>query len=228
MTARERILKALEGGRLLRSRDLQVAADCHAVQIARIVKEDDSPVFQFAGAYVLAGTPLDFDEALVEAALRFPRGVLSLWGAARFWSLTEDVSRETAHDTILVSAGDWTRSTIPGVDVLSTRNKASLETGIVSVDVAPGVTLQVTNAARTVCDLFAARARDATIPTEWFFGVVGNAISRDGDRKLVDDAMRICDCLGRDARGLNDVLIAAYQAVASRQATIGGFGNGPR
>lgn len=227
MSARERILATLAGGRLVRSAELQARAACHAPQIARLLSDPDSPIRQFAGAYALAEAELPYDEGYYETALRFPRGVLAGWGAARWWGMTETVSRDLAPDTVLIPAGDWGRSRIYSAEVVATRNSRLLETGIERIDLAPGLQLRITSPVRTFCDLFAARGKDGHTSSEWFYEVLENFVRRD-EANTVHEAVLTARALGRNAEGIADILHSARLGVGLGREMEGSYAHGPR
>ena len=151
-TARSRIIRLLSDGRIMRARDLRRDAACDGTAIARLV--EDGSIHRYGGGYRMSNPSAVLpDEMLASVALRFPRGVLALMGAARHWGLT-DIPSGSADPTVYVSRGTPFSNTI-GVRVVRKSDPATLEIGVSTVPVFPGRDARVTDPSRTVADLFA-------------------------------------------------------------------------
>jgi hypothetical protein len=184
MSQRDDVIALLADGGLVRHRDLRLRKISPAT-IARLRAE--GVIEKRAGGYGLAGAADAWDDngVIVEAALRFPDGVLCLNSAAKLHGMISDGhilhvmavpnGRNTVH-----------RAPIGGLAVIRWRNPDMFRIGVTST-VLSGVRVRLTDQPRTVLDMVRAarpsRRLDETgaAPTSEQIGeALGEFAARDG------------------------------------------------
>jgi len=184
MSQRDDVIALLAGGALVRHRDLRQRKISPAT-IARLRTE--GVIEKSAGGYRLAGVPeaWDADGVLVEAALRFPDGVLCLNSAAKLHGMISDGHIQ---HVMAVPNGRNTvhRAPISGLAVIRWRNPDMFTIGVTST-VLSGVRVRLTDQPRTVLDMVRGARRSRRLdetgaaPTSEQIGeALGEFAARDG------------------------------------------------
>ena len=161
-TQSDKALDLLGQGGVMRPRNLRSAGVPNVVitrllaqgSVRRVFSNSDDRVLL---GYALAGNdagPEDADHTrLAQIAVQHPQGVLCLQSALRYHRMTDEYQQDM---NVAVLPGSTNRSSLEGVEFVQWSNPDRFRIGVVEVSLG-GVLARITDAPRTVADLFQGR-----------------------------------------------------------------------
>jgi predicted transcriptional regulator of viral defense system len=147
-TQRQRLLAVLDAKPIARAYELR-AAGVAAQTISRAVK-DGELIHISRGLYQRAGSEIDTEQTLAEAAKTVPRGVIAMVSALAFHGLTDQMPRKI---WVAISAKDWAPApAYPPLRIVEFRDRY-LQQGVEHHRIS-GVDVPIFSVPKTLADVF--------------------------------------------------------------------------
>ena len=148
VTQKQHLLEYLQSNAPVRARDLENAG-ISAATISRSVQAGE--ILRIGrGVYSISDHVPDFNESLIEIAVRVPRAVICLTSALLFHELTDELPR---HVWVAIGAGDWKpKIACPKIHVVRFREPYFSE-GIEEHRI-NGKTIRIYSITKTLADAF--------------------------------------------------------------------------